>query len=76
MLQMVDSATQLRGRNRLDLVITNMLVRVTKITEVTEAGILGNSDHEMIFAKHETGRCKKVSQIEELGENATRHEDI
>jgi ABC-type transporter Mla MlaB component len=58
MVQMVDFATQIKG-NCLVLVITNMPERVT---EVAEVGRLGNSDHEMIFVKIETGRYEEANK--------------
>ncbi len=78
--QMVDFSTQVKG-NCLDLVLTNILERVF---EISEAGRLGRSDHEMILltmtmesrgesSKREVPNCRQadwMSMRRELeGEN-------
>jgi len=52
MEQMVEFSTQIKG-NCLDLVLTNIPERVS---DVTEAGRLGKSDHEMLLISLEMDR--------------------
>jgi hypothetical protein len=58
MTQMVDFVTHLRG-GCLDLVLTDMPERVR---EVSEAGRLGKSDHEMIRIVLEAGRNQRTTR--------------